>query len=244
MLEVENLAVSYQDVSALEDVSFRIDAGQVIGLLGPNGAGKSTVFKAMLGLVSSSSGTVRYRSRALKRQLRVVAYVPQRSQVDWDFPVTVWSAVMMSRTRHRSWFGRSKCHCEDIVKSSLQRVGIWDLRHRQIGELSGGQQQRVFLARAIAQEADLFFFDEPFVGVDKKTEAVIFDVFAELRAQSKILLVITHDLGSALENYDRLLLLNKELIADGDRDEVITARNIKRAYGDSVILMQREDSFN
>ena len=150
----------------------------------------------------------------------------------------------MSRTRHRNWFGRSKCHCEEIVKSSLQRVGIWDLRHRQIGELSGGQQQRVFLARAIAQEADLFFFDEPFVGVDKKTEAVIFDVFAELRAQSKILLVITHDLGSALENYDRLLLLNRELIADGDRDEVITTQNIKRAYGDSVILMQREESFN
>jgi manganese/iron transport system ATP-binding protein len=241
MLEVEHLAVSYHDVHALEDVSFRIDDGQVVGVLGPNGAGKSTVFKAMLGLVPSSSGRVRYRSRALKRQLRLVAYVPQRSQVDWDFPVTVWGSVMMARTRHRSWFGRSKCHCKDIVKSSLQRVGIWDLRHRQIGELSGGQQQRVFLARAIAQEADLFFFDEPFVGVDKKTEAVIFDVFAELRSQNKILLVITHDLGSALGNYDRLLLLNKELIADGDRDEVITTQNIKRAYGDSVILMQRED---
>jgi len=241
MLEVENLVVSYHDVSAVEDVSFSISAGQVVGVIGPNGAGKSTVFKAMLGLIPSSSGTVRYRERSLKRQLRSVAYVPQRTQVDWDFPVNVWEAVMMARTRHRSWFGRSQCHCSEVVKLALQRVGIWDLKQRQIGELSGGQQQRVFLARAIAQEAELFFFDEPFVGVDKKTEAVIFDVFAELRSQSKILLVITHDLGSALDNYDRLLLLNKELIADGDRSEVITARNIQQAYGDSVILIQRED---
>jgi manganese/iron transport system ATP-binding protein len=241
MLEVEHLAVNYGEVSAIENVSFQIDSGQIVGVIGPNGAGKSTVFKAMLGLIPIANGTVRYRECSLRRQLRTVAYVPQRSQVDWDFPITVWGAVMMSRTRHRSWFKRSHCHCESVVKSALQRVGMWDLRHRQIGELSGGQQQRVFLARAIAQEATLFFFDEPFVGVDKKTEAIIFDVFAELKVQGNILLAITHDLGSALDNYDRLLLLNKELIAEGDRHEVITASNIKRAYGDSVILMQRED---
>jgi manganese/iron transport system ATP-binding protein len=243
MLEVEHLAVSYHDVSAVEDVSFAIASGQMVAVIGPNGAGKSTIFKAILGLVPASNGHVRYRSRALHRQLRTVAYVPQRSQVDWDFPVTVWGAVMMARTRHRNWLGwikKSGCHCESIVKSALQRVGMWELRDRQIGELSGGQQQRVFLARAIAQEAELLFFDEPFVGVDKKTEAVIFDVFAELKSQSKILLVITHDLGSNLDNYDRLLLMNKELIAEGDRDTVITSQNIKRAYGDSVILMQKE----
>jgi len=244
MLEVEHLGVSYHDISAVEDVSFAIATGQMVAVIGPNGAGKSTVFKAMLGLVPASSGQVRYRSRSLQRQLRTVAYVPQRSQVDWDFPVTVRSAVMMSRTRHRnwltSWLKKSSCHCEDVVKSALKRVGMWDLRDRQIGELSGGQQQRVFLARAIAQEAELLFFDEPFVGVDKKTEAIIFDVFAELKSQNKILLVITHDLGSNLDNYDRLLLLNKELIAEGNRDDVITTQNIKRAYGDSVILMQKE----
>jgi manganese/iron transport system ATP-binding protein len=243
MLEVKHLGVSYHDVSAVEDVSFAIASGQMVAVIGPNGAGKSTVFKAMLGLVPASSGTIRYRSRSLQKQLRTVAYVPQRSQVDWDFPVTVWSTVMMSRTRHRNWlnwFKKSGCHCESTVKAALKRVGMWDLRHRQIGELSGGQQQRVFLARAIAQEAELLFFDEPFVGVDKKTEAIIFDVFAELKSQSKILLVITHDLGSNLDNYDRLLLLNKELIAEGDRNDVITSTNIKRAYGDSVILMQKE----
>jgi len=199
MLEVKHLAVSYHDVKAVEDVSFAIASGQMVAVIGPNGAGKSTIFKAILGLVPASNGHVRYRSRALHRQLRTVAYVPQRSQVDWDFPVTVWGAVMMARTRHRNWLGwikKTGCHCESIVKSALQRVGMWELRDRQIGELSGGQQQRVFLARAIAQEAELLFFDEPFVGVDKKTEAVIFDVFAELKSQSKILLVITHDLGS------------------------------------------------
>lgn len=244
MLEVEHLEVSYQDVRVVEDVSFAIAKGQMVAVIGPNGAGKSTVFKAILGLVPASSGRVRYQSRSLQRQLRTVAYVPQRSQVDWDFPVTVWGAVMMSRTRHRnwltSWLKKSACHCDMIVKDALKRVGMWEFRDRQIGELSGGQQQRVFLARAIAQEAELLFFDEPFVGVDKKTEAVIFDVFAELKAQSKILLVITHDLGSNLDNYDRLLLLNKELIAEGNRDEVITSQNIQRAYGDSVILIQKE----
>lgn len=240
MLEVKNLDVSYHDVAAIADLSFSVATGQVVGVIGPNGAGKSTVFKAILGLVPSSNGTVKYCSRSLKRQLRNVAYIPQRSQVDWDFPVTVWGAVMMSRTRHRSWFGRAKCHCDRVVKAALERVGMWDLKQRQIGELSGGQQQRVFLARAIAQEANLFFFDEPFMGVDKKTESVIFDVFGELKSQGKTLLVITHDLGSNLENYDHLLLLNKELIAEGDRDTVITTNNIKRAYGDSVILMQRE----
>jgi manganese/iron transport system ATP-binding protein len=241
MLEVEHLEVNYQNVLAVEDVSFSIESGQVVGVIGPNGAGKSTVFKAMLGLVPSSGGTVKYRSRSLKRQLRNVAYIPQRSQVDWDFPITVWGAVMMARTRHRSWFGTSKCHCDHVVEAALERVGMWDLKQRQIGELSGGQQQRVFLARAIAQEANLFFFDEPFMGVDKKTEAVIFEVFAELKSQGKTLMVITHDLGSNIDNYDHLLLLNKELIAKGDRDAVITTKNIKRAYGDSVILMQRED---
>lgn len=237
MLEVQHLDVNYRGVSAVEDVSFRLPPGQIVGVIGPNGAGKSTMVKAILGLVPMHSGVVKFRSRSLKQQLRAVAYVPQRSQIDWDYPITVWNVVMMGRTVHTGWFREPNKQSEKIVKAALERVGILDLCRRQIGELSGGQQQRVFLARALAQEAELFFFDEPFVGIDKKTESIIFQVFAELKSQGKTLLVITHDLGGALTQCDQLLLLNRRIIANGSLKEVITAENMQRAYGDSVLLL-------
>jgi len=238
MLEVLHLAVKYRGVSAVEDVSFRLEPGQIVGVIGPNGAGKSTMVKAMLGLIPGE-GVVRYRQRSLKGQLGQVAYVPQRSGIDWDYPITVQNVVMMARTRHTGWFRSPSRQSKEIVKAALERIDMWELRGRQIGELSGGQQQRVFLAQALAQEAELFFFDEPFVGVDKKTEAVIFEVFDELKHQGKILLVIGHELGEASRKYDRFLLINKQLIANGSRSEVITAENIQRAYGDNVILLQK-----
>jgi len=236
MLEVQDLAVNYRGVCALESVSFRLSPGQMVGVIGPNGAGKSTLVKAILGLVPTVSGVVRFRSRLLKQQLQTVAYVPQRTQIDWDYPVTVWNAVMMARTRHTGWFRKPSRQSQEIVAAALQRVGMLELRYRQIGELSGGQQQRVFLARSLAQEAELFFFDEPFVGIDKKTEAIIFDIFAELKSAGKTLLVISHDLGESLSQYDQFLLLNKQLIAAGSRQEVFTADNIQEAYGYSLSL--------
>jgi manganese/iron transport system ATP-binding protein len=236
MLEVQDLAVNYRGVCALENVSFRLSPGQMVGVIGPNGAGKSTLVKAILGLVPTVSGVVRFRSRLLKQQLQTVAYVPQRTQIDWDYPVTVWNAVMMARTRHTGWFRKPSRQSQEIVAAALQRVGMLELRYRQIGELSGGQQQRVFLARSLAQEAELFFFDEPFVGIDKKTEAIIFDIFAELKSAGKTLLVISHDLGESLSQYDQFLLLNKQLIAAGSRQEVFTADNIQEAYGYNLSL--------
>ncbi|HLO50721.1 MAG TPA: metal ABC transporter ATP-binding protein [Kamptonema sp.] len=240
MLEVQHLAVNYRGIAAVEDVSFSLKPGQIVGVIGPNGAGKSTLVKAMLGLIPAARGIVKYRSSDLCKQLGQVAYVPQRSQIDWDYPIGVHNVVMMARTRHTGWFRSPSRQSREIVKFALERVGMWELRNRQIGELSGGQQQRVFLAQALAQEAQLFFFDEPFVGVDKKTEAVLFEIFNELKSEGKILLVIGHELGEASRKYDRFLLINKELIADGSRSEVITADNIQRAYGDNVILVQRE----
>ncbi|NJK66294.1 MAG: metal ABC transporter ATP-binding protein [Microcoleus sp. CSU_2_2] len=240
MLEVLNLSVNYRGVSAVEDVSFCLEEGQIVGLIGPNGAGKSTMVKAILGLIPDETGVVKYRGRSLKQQLGQVAYVPQRSHIDWDYPITVKNVVKMARTRHTGLFRFPSRQSKEIVKFALERVGMWDLRNSQIGELSGGQQQRVFLAQALAQEAELFFFDEPFTGVDKKTEAVIFEVFDELKSAGKILLVIGHELGEASRKYDRFLLINKQIIADGSRAEVITADNIQRAYGDNVILLQRE----
>ncbi len=231
MLEVKDLAVNYRGVSALQNVNFTLFPGQLVGVIGPNGAGKSTMVKAMLGLVPAISGVVRFSHRPLSQQLRHCAYVPQRSQIDWDYPVKVWNVVMMARIAHTGWFRKPNRASVEIVATALRRVGMWELRDRQIGELSGGQQQRVFLARCLAQQAELFFFDEPFVGIDKKTEAIIFDIFAELKAAGKTLLVVSHDLGETLSNYDKFLLLNKQLIATGSRQEVFTKDNMQKAYG-------------
>ncbi|NEP59844.1 MAG: metal ABC transporter ATP-binding protein [Symploca sp. SIO2G7] len=237
MLEVRDLGVCYRNNWAISDISFSLKLGQLTSLLGPNGAGKSTMVKAMLGLVPIAKGVVMFGSRPLKHQLRRVAYVPQRSQIDWDYPITVWNVVMMGRTVHTGWLRQPNHQSTEIVTDALERVGMLEYRHRQIGHLSGGQQQRVFVARALAQQAELLFFDEPFTGIDKKTEEIIFEVFAELKLQNKTLLVISHDLGETLEHYDQLLLLNKQLIAAGTKQEVLTANNISKAYGQGLNLM-------
>lgn len=231
MLEVCDLGVRYRETLAVWDVSFLVPSGQIMGLLGPNGAGKSTLFKAMLGLIPVTRGRVLLEGQPLKQQLQRVAYVPQRSQIDWDYPVTVEKVVMMGRTRQTGLLRQPSRQSREIVKSALERVGMRKYSRCQIGELSGGQQQRVFLARAIAQEADLFFFDEPFTGVDRQTEDIMFEVFAELKTAGKSLLIINHDFGASLDYYDRLLLLNQQLIAIGSKEEVFTVDNLKQAYG-------------
>ena len=240
MLEVEDLAVKYRGVTAVDRVSFSLSPGQLVGVIGPNGAGKSTMIKAILGLIPTARGHVSYCSCCLKRQLAQVAYVPQRSQIDWDYPITVKNVVMMARTRHTGWFRSPSRRSYEIVKQSLEKVGMWEYSDRPIGQLSGGQQQRVFLAQALAQQASLFFFDEPFVGVDKTTETIIFQIFEELKLDGKILMVVGHDLTETVRQYDRFLLINKEIIADGSGKEVITTENIRRAYGDHLFLLHRE----
>ena len=230
MLEVRQLAVNYRGVRGLDPVSFQVAPGQLVGIIGPNGAGKSTLLKALLGLIPVSSGIVHYCTCPLHQQLGRVAYIPQKSQIDWDYPITVWNVVMMARTRQLGCFRSPGRAANAMVRAALERVEMLNLRHRRIGELSGGQQQRVFLARALAQQADLFLFDEPFTGVDKKTEAVMLEVFEELRSQGKILLLSTHEWG-ALSKLDRLLLLNQYLIADGPPQQVMTPEHLRQAYG-------------
>ncbi|MBO0350176.1 metal ABC transporter ATP-binding protein [Phormidium pseudopriestleyi FRX01] len=230
MLEVENLAVSYRNIRALEGVSFAIAPGQLVGLMGPNGAGKSTLIKAMLGLIPATSGRVQFRSQPLRQQLSRVAYIPQRSQIDWHYPISVWNVVMMGRTAQTGWFRDPSRQSRSIVQSVIERVGLSDYCQTQIGELSGGQQQRVFLARALAQEADLLLFDEPFTGVDQPTEEIMFTVFYEQKNQGKTLLAIGHDLGKSVGNYDQLILLNKQIVAQGSPREVLTQDNLHQAY--------------
>ncbi len=230
MLQVQHLCVNYRNLQALDDVDFKLPDGSLVGLVGPNGAGKSTLIKALLGLIPVQVGQVLYQGVPLKQQRRRVAYVPQRSQIDWDYPITVWHVVMMARTAHAGWFRSPSRQSREIVREALERVELFHLRDRQIGELSGGQQQRMFLARAIAQQSDLLLLDEPLAGVDKKTEALIFQIYDELKAQGKTLLISCHEWGGILDHYDQLLLLNRRLIASGSPADVMTPQNIQLAY--------------
>lgn len=234
MLEVQNLSVNYREVTALSNISFSIQSGSLVGLIGANGAGKSTLLKAMLDLIPAQQGQVFYHERSLKQQRQKVAYLPQRSQIDWDYPVTVWNVVMMSRTMHSGWFGRTSRQSKEIVRAALERVELDDLRDRPIKNLSGGQQQRVFLARALAQQADILLLDEPMSAVDKKTEALMWNIYSELRQEGKTLLISCHEWGNTLDRYDQLLLINRHLVASGTPRQVLTPENIQSAYGASV----------
>jgi manganese/iron transport system ATP-binding protein len=234
MLEVQNLSVNYRGVKALEDVSFVATSGELIGLIGPNGAGKTTLIKAILGLLPPQSGRILFKGRPVRRCRRQIAYVPQRSQIDWDYPITAWNVVMMAHTRNTGWLRRPGVDAQQITKDALEQVGMLPFKHRQIGELSGGQQQRIFLARALAQQADLLLFDEPFTGVDKQTEAIMQGIFTDLKRQGKTLLVCSHEWGESLQRYDRLLLLNQRLLANDVPQAVVTLENMQRAYGENL----------
>lgn len=239
-ITVSHLGVQYRNVQALQDVNFVVHPGRLTGIIGPNGAGKSTLMKAMLGLTPVTSGIILYKGKPLMNQLDQVAYVPQRSQIDWSYPATVWDVVLMGRVRKAGWFRRFSTVSRQIAATALERVGMSDYRDRSIGQLSGGQQQRVFLARALAEEAEIFCFDEPLAGIDKKTEAVIFDIFHELAEAGKTVLVVNHDLGEAITHFNDLILLNTQLIASGPRASVLKPENMNRAYRGQVVFFAGE----
>ncbi|WP_083618821.1 metal ABC transporter ATP-binding protein [Planktothrix serta] len=235
-LTIHHLSVNYRGVEALRDICLDIQPGRLTGIIGPNGAGKSTLMKAMLGLVNLETGSVVYNNKPLSQQRQRVAYVPQRSQIDWDYPATVWDVVIMGRVRKTGWLRPFSGVSRRIATQALERVGMVEYKNRPIGQLSGGQQQRVFLARSLAQEAEIFCFDEPFVGIDQKTEAVIFSLFRELATSGKIVIVINHDLGESIVNFDDLILLNQEVIATGNRQQVLKEDYLQQAYGGRVFF--------
>ena len=230
MLDIQNLSVAYRGSLALDSVSLELGTGEWVGLIGPNGAGKSTLIKAVLELLSYQ-GQVLWKGQPINRQRRKIAYVPQRSQIDWDYPVTPWSVVKMALVRRLGWGKLSNSKLDWILMDALERMDLVPLCHRPINELSGGQQQRVFLARAIAQQADLFLLDEPFNGIDRQTESMMISFFEELKTSGKTILICSHEWGNALKRYDRLLLLNRRLLANDTPKEVMTLDNIQQAYG-------------
>ncbi|MBU8905692.1 metal ABC transporter ATP-binding protein [Desertibacillus haloalkaliphilus] len=236
IVHVENLSVYYENNQAIKNVSFTAKAGQLIGIVGPNGAGKSTLVKAVMGLEKVRTGDVSIFGQSVSKVRDRISYVPQRSQIDWDFPVLVEDVVMMGRFAHIPWYLRPRKQDRKIVTKSLEKVGMTDYRKRQIGELSGGQQQRVFIARALAQQADLFFLDEPFVGIDVTSEKIIIDLLRELREEGKTLFVVHHDLSKVEDYFDQLMLLNKQLIQFGDVQEVYKPNFLSETYQGSITM--------
>lgn len=233
-LDVDGVTVAYPNGNvALRGTSFRLGAGTIAGLVGVNGSGKSTLFKAIMGFVQPVAGTVSIGGLPVREALRknMVAYVPQAEEVDWNFPVLVEDVVMMGRQGHMGFFRIPSARDKALVASALERVGMSDFRKRQIGELSGGQKKRVFLARALAQEGRIILLDEPFTGVDVKTETAIIDLMRELRDAGHLMLVSTHNLGSVPDFCDQVVLVNRTVLAFGPTAEVFTQENLERAFG-------------
>ncbi len=237
-LKVESLSVNFDTTSVLWDIHFQIPPGKLVGIIGPNGAGKSTLLKALLGMAKPLSGKMECFGRPLKKSKKRIAYVPQRSSVDWDFPITAFELVLMGRYGKLGYFAWPKKADREAAKHALELVGMSAYGDRQISQLSGGQQQRLFLARALLQDADLYFMDEPFAGVDMATEKAIIVLMEQLKVQGKTLLVVHHDLSTVSDYFDWVLMLNTCLVACGPVAEVFHADTIMRTYGRSNALLE------
>lgn len=237
-LEVQNISIGYGDKIVLRDLSFQVPHGSRVAVVGPNGAGKSTLFKALVGLLPIQQGHIRIHGESLDAHKDCVAYVPQREEVDWRFPVTVEDVVMMGRFAQMGWLKRATAHDKEAVQKSLQQMGIADLAPQSIGQLSGGQQQRAFLARAIAQEPHILLMDEPFTGVDVTTQEATLHLLDHLQEKEVTAIVSTHDLNLAGSRFDLVLLLNHRLIAFGTPQEVFTKENLAQAFGNSLLVME------
>ncbi|MCF6311298.1 MAG: metal ABC transporter ATP-binding protein [Verrucomicrobiales bacterium] len=236
-LETHDLSVAYHKKPVLYGVDLTIPKGQLVGIVGPNGAGKSTLIKAVMGLLPLRSGWVEVFGQPFKKTKTRVGYVPQRESVDWDFPVNVMDVVMMGRYGKLGLFRRPKKKDRDIARECLDKVKMLPFANRQISNLSGGQQQRVFLARALAQESDLYLMDEPFAGVDAATEAAIIELLKELKERGKTILVVHHDLTTAREYFDSMVLLNMRVVAFGPTEQVFTVEQLQKTYGGRLTLL-------
>lgn len=235
-IDIENVTVAYHGKVALHRASLQLKAGTICGLVGMNGAGKSTLFKAMMGFLKPATGQILINGLPIHRVQKrcLVAYVPQSEEVDWNFPVSVQDVVMMGRYGYMNLLRIPRSPDKRAVRDSLERVELWQMRDRQIGELSGGQKKRTFFARALAQQGTVLLLDEPFAGVDIKTEKMMIDLLMELRQAGHTILISTHDLASITTFCDQVVLINRSILAYGDTSEVFTEENLSRTFGGSV----------
>ena len=235
-IDIENVTVAYHGKVALHSASLQLQPGTICGLVGMNGAGKSTLFKAIMGFVKPNTGRVLINGLPIRKvqKRNLVAYVPQSEEVDWNFPVNVYDVVMMGRYGYMNLLRIPRLIDKQAVRESLERVEMWQMRDRQIGELSGGQKKRTFFARALTQQAKVLLLDEPFAGVDIKTEKMMINLLMELRQTGHIILVSTHDLESITTFCDQVVLINRSILAYGNTSEVFTEENLSRTFGGSV----------
>lgn len=243
-IEVKGLSVSYEKKRVLTNIFLNVEPGNVYGVIGPNGAGKSTLFKSILGLIDTNAGDITVLENNIEEVRKRVAYVPQKDDVDWSFPATVMDVVLQGRYPHKKILQRLDAHDRNIANKALEDIGIEDLADRQIGQLSGGQQQRVFIARALCQEAEIFFLDEPFVGVDNLTEEKIIQLLKQLAKDGKTLLVVHHDLSTVEQYFDKVILLNQRLIAYGDTETTFTKENMSKCYGPQLAILHKTGLIN
>lgn len=236
IIQVEDLTMAYHDNPVLWDNDVDIIKNSRTAIVGPNGAGKSTLLKGILGLEKTLSGEVYIMGQSLKKVKKKIAYIPQASSVNWDFPTTVLDVVLMGRYVHLGWIKRPKEEDYKIAEDSLKKIGMYDFKDRQISQLSGGQRQRVFIARAIASDAEIYFMDEPLAGVDKKTEKIIMDFLKESQAQGKTSVVVHHDLNTLADYFDHVVILNKKVVAQGPVETTFTEENINKAFGGGGII--------
>lgn len=240
-ITVEDLTVAYDLKPVLWDIDLKYPKGTLIAIVGPNGAGKSTLVKTMLNLLKPISGKTIFDGRLYKDIYKEIAYVPQRGSVDWDFPTTVFDVVLMGRYGHVGWFKKITKKDRELTMDALVKVGMDGYKNRQISELSGGQQQRVFLARALVQEVNIYFMDEPFQGVDIKTEKSIITILKELKNSGKTVIVVHHDLDTVSDYFDWVTLINMKIIANGPVNEVFNNKNISLTYADNKLNVIKED---
>lgn len=238
-IEVHNLTASYNRKPVLWDIDFSLPPGQLIGIVGPNGSGKTTLLRNLMGLMKPDSGYVKIFGKTLDEMRERVSYVPQRETVDWDFPANVMDVVLMGRYRKSNLFRRLGKTDRDIATQALEKVNMLPYAKRQISQLSGGQQQRVFIARSLAQQADLYLMDEPFVGVDASTEESILALLSEMKKDGKTVVIVHHDLQTAYEYFDWIVLLNTRLVASGPKEEVFDTDLLQEAYGGRLTVLSR-----
>lgn len=235
-LNIQHLDVSFHNKQVLMDINLSVETGNLIGIIGPNGAGKSTLLKSILGLIPIDKGTIKIYGKPVNQMRKEIAYVPQRSDIDWDFPILVKDTVLLGTYPKLGLFSRPKQTDKDWAMECLRKVGMEAYANSQIGELSGGQQQRVFVARSLAQRAECFFFDEPFVGIDVTSEQIIIDILRQLRDEGKTVFLIHHDLMKVEDYFDELILINKSLITSGPVNLVFTNELMQAAYDAPIFI--------
>lgn len=239
IVEVEDMTVAYDRKPVLWDVDLNIPKAILLAIVGPNGAGKSTLIKAMLDLIKPISGEVFFNGKSYREYRKHIGYVPQSESVDWDFPANVLDVVLMGRYGELGWIKRPTNMDKDLALEALEKVGMKEYSNRQISQLSGGQQQRIFLARALVQDADIYFMDEPFKGVDAKTEKAIVEILKELNNQGKTIIVVHHDLQTVEEYFDWVVLLNRQIVDYGPVGEIFTDENLNRTYRSTGEFLKR-----